>query len=177
MCTPFNFEVFTDRIGVSLLPFIENDAEPLYRLLCESREHLRNAGEWMWDKYRTLESIYDITHFPKRDRTCYGIWHDDAMVGYTSVKLISDEPPVISYWTGARFVRRGYASSAARALALEAFGLGYREVLAVVSPENIPSKKCLERAGFTAYPYPTYAIPGAHQVCYVRKADQSAKAA
>jgi len=177
MCTPFNFEVFTDRIGVSLLPLIENDAEPLFEMLCASREHLKNAGEWKWNQYRTLESIYDITHFPKRDRTHYGIWHDDAMVGYISVRLISDEPPLISYWTGAPFVRRGYASSAARALALEAFGLGYREVLAVVSPENVPSRKCLERAGFTAHPHPAYAIPGVSQVCYARKANQGAKAA
>lgn len=176
MCTPFNFEIFAkDKKGVSLLPLIENDAPPLYAAIRESGAHLTQYGDRTWAKYRTLESVFELTHFDRDDRTHYGIWDGETLVGYIAIRLIPDEPPIIGYWVGVNFTRRGYAAAAVRALTDEAFREYAPEVLAVVHPDNAASRKTLLRAGFLPDRCPQYdAIPGVPQMCFSRKARQEA---
>jgi RimJ/RimL family protein N-acetyltransferase len=55
----------------------------------------------------------------------------------------------LGYWLHAEGRGRGIATRTARALALHAFNEGVMRVEAVVRPENIPSIRVLERAGFS----------------------------
>lgn len=55
----------------------------------------------------------------------------------------------IGYWLFAEGRGRGIATRVARALAMHSFHVGLLRVEAVVRPENTPSIRVLERAGFT----------------------------
>jgi RimJ/RimL family protein N-acetyltransferase len=55
----------------------------------------------------------------------------------------------IGYWLFAEGRGRGIATRVARALARHAFDVGLQRVEAVVRPDNLPSVRVLERAGFT----------------------------
>ena len=76
---------------------------------------------------------------------------DDAIVGGAS--LNNYEPfrdrVEIGYWLFPQGRGRGIATRVARAISEHAFGIGVRRVEAVVRPENEPSIRVLERAGFT----------------------------
>jgi RimJ/RimL family protein N-acetyltransferase len=55
----------------------------------------------------------------------------------------------LGYWLHAERRGRGIATRTARALALHAFSVGVMRVEAVVRPENTPSIRVVERAGFS----------------------------
>ena len=77
---------------------------------------------------------------------------DDVLVGGITLESIRGWPArtaMLGYWIGFRYTRRGYMSDAVTTLASHAFGaFGLSRLEAVCIPENVASRRLLERCGF-----------------------------
>ena len=82
---------------------------------------------------------------------------DDALTGgitLSNVRRGVAQTATVGYWCGAPFARSGYTLAAVQALAGYAFSqLGLHRLDAATVPENIPSQRLLEKAGFVREGY------------------------
>jgi ribosomal-protein-alanine N-acetyltransferase len=93
-----------------------------------------------------------------RDGRAYAFFifrlRDDKLVGGATLSRVSRGVSMscsLGYWAGAPHARRGHTSAAARRLVRFAFDeLGLHRVEAACQPDNEPSKRLLEKVGFTA---------------------------
>ena len=75
---------------------------------------------------------------------------DDAPSGAIGVELDDPATGELGYWIGRPHWGRGYAAEAAAALVARARLLGLERLLAVADPENLRSRRVLEKTGFRA---------------------------
>lgn len=77
---------------------------------------------------------------------------DGTLVGGVNLRDVRrgvSQSGAIGYWAGAAHAGRGYTGAAVRAVAEFAFGrLGLHRLEAACVPENLASRRLLERAGF-----------------------------
>ncbi len=78
---------------------------------------------------------------------------DDALVGGATLSNIRRgvaQMASLGYWVGGRYTGRGYITAAVRAIVRYAFeDLDLHRVEAACQPDNIASRRVLEKAGFT----------------------------
>jgi RimJ/RimL family protein N-acetyltransferase len=75
----------------------------------------------------------------------------DQLMGHICLRPVADAGTMeLGYWLGLPFWGRGYMSEAIKTIANYGFDhLGLRRVTAVTHIENTPSRKALEKSGFT----------------------------
>ncbi|MBI3559226.1 GNAT family N-acetyltransferase [Candidatus Gottesmanbacteria bacterium] len=144
-------EISAEQTGVTLRQFVLADAEPLFTLINNNREHLNQHGDDTAQKYPDLESAArSISNPPNPRKLRFGIWDGQTFVG--SVNLTPQEEQKeaeLGYWLGSQFTGKGYATIATKTLANYAVNeLGYKRIFAKVNKNNQPSIKTLERSGF-----------------------------
>lgn len=90
---------------------------------------------------------------PRRRRRLIERRADDTLLGAISLTAIQRailQSAVLDYWLGTPYVGGGWMGEALALCLREAFGeLGLQRVEALVLPENVRSRRLLERAGFT----------------------------
>lgn len=92
-----------------------------------------------------------------RDDKAYALFvfreQDGALVGgvtLSNVRRGVAQTASLGYWAGQRYANNGYITAAVRAVTRYAFDqLDLHRVEAACQPENGPSRKVLEKAGFT----------------------------
>lgn len=134
----------------------EWDAEELYRLIDQNREHLR---QWLpWVDYET--SVEDSRNFIRLSLQRYldnesfalGIRWRGRLVGVISYHTINwpSRKVEIGYWLGAEFQGYGLMTRACRALVAYAFEkLLLNRVTILCASGNLRSRAIPERLGFT----------------------------
>lgn len=135
--------------GIVLRQLIPTDANRYFELIDADRTHFKHGQEVTPAKYPDVESVRRSIEVPDPRRTRFGIWENDVMVG--SINLTDKRPGAaeLGYWVGGEYKGSGYAHRAVVALTEHVFNnLGITELVAWVSPKNVPSIKTLEKSGF-----------------------------
>lgn len=115
---------------------------------------------WAEDELSRATYRYKLRRYTEdaRDGRAYAFFifrlRDDALVGGATLSRVQRGVALscsLGYWAGAPHARRGYTSAAARTLCRFAFeDLGLHRVEAACQPDNDPSRRLLEKVGFTA---------------------------
>jgi ribosomal-protein-alanine N-acetyltransferase len=138
--------------GMSLKQFVPEDAQIIFDLIDEDRDHLSQFGDETADKYKTVEDVRSSIEEPKNpDKLRFGIWDDASMVGSINITTAERYGSIaeIGYWVGAEHTGHHYAQHATEILTEYAFdNLGVDCIMATVAIGNDASMKTLERAGF-----------------------------
>jgi ribosomal-protein-serine acetyltransferase len=146
-------EVSDDRVVVRL--WRPDDAEVLHRAVIESTEHLRPWMPWIAFEPLSVEQRRNQIDGWRQSwedggETAMGIFDGDAVVGATGYVARAHAPGLeIGYWTHVDYLRRGYATRAARLLTTAAFELpGITHVEIHHDKANVRSRRVPERLGF-----------------------------
>jgi RimJ/RimL family protein N-acetyltransferase len=84
----------------------------------------------------------------------------DTLVGVTGLRDVTDERAEVGFWIGKPYWNRGYATDGTRQLLDFAFDkLELAEVFARPLKRNAPSRRVLEKLGFTAVAKETHEHP------------------
>jgi [ribosomal protein S5]-alanine N-acetyltransferase len=142
--------ILTDRL--LLRPFVPGDVEALHAIWSDPE-----VGPWVGGIHTTLrESVDELqAHLDHQARHGFAFWaveerEGGALVGEVGLQLLEGRgPDVETGWCLARRTwGRGYATEAARAWIETGFTrLGLDEVIAVVLPDNLRSRRVCERLG------------------------------
>ena len=143
---------------VLLRPYRVDDAEPLFAVIDESRDHLRSWMNWV-DNRRTIDDVRDYcircqASWLLRTELVFGIF-DAAGGRYLGGTWLHDpdwqlRAFEIGYWLRVTAVGHGYATESTRLLAdfalshLQARRIGLR-----CDARNDASRRVAERTGFT----------------------------
>ncbi len=141
-----------------LRAFAPRDARRLFELIQSSYAHLDRWLIWP-SRMTSVEAIERWAARPYDAREAYrlGLFTkaDDELVGAAGLKVRSLDPKSswcwvdMNYWLGAGAVGSGYATEAARGLAVHAFDdLDAPRVEIRTEPDNTSSVRVAERLGF-----------------------------
>ena len=138
-----------------LRPFTLGDVPKLFVMSHES-----GLRRWIPDQvYRDMAHAEEVTRAviaftasppdPRLRPYVLGIEHDGALVGHVGLSAARGSVE-IGYAIEDRVQGHGLATEAVRGMSDFALGtLGLPEVLGIVAAENLPSRRVLEKAGFT----------------------------
>ncbi|MDN5750437.1 MAG: GNAT family N-acetyltransferase [Pseudonocardia sp.] len=140
---------------VTLRRWRADDADELYRIVCESLPHLAPWMAWAASGYADTDAREHLTqahaawvggvdyHYAITDRV-------GALIGSCSMMgRIGPGGMEIGYWLHPAHTGRGYATAAAAALTAEAFRIGADRVEIVHDTANVRSGAIPRRLGFT----------------------------
>lgn len=149
------------------------DGEGVYLRAPELRDYqewadLRDASRdflspweptWAQDETSRGSFRYKLRRYAEdaRDDKAYALFvfreDDDALVGGVTLSNLRRgvaQMASLGYWAGERFSGRGYTTAAVRAVVRYAFeDLDLHRVEAACQPDNVASRRVLEKAGFT----------------------------
>ncbi|HWQ57376.1 MAG TPA: GNAT family N-acetyltransferase [Clostridia bacterium] len=147
------FIIQTERL--LLRPFLESDAEALHAI--SNQPHvLRRMPDWE----STVEETRGlIRYFEARQRLAnkseakvlFALEHEGSIIGMIGVgnkEEVNDEIE-IAFFIGEAHAGKGYMTEAAKAVSrwvLTNLDLDY--LMAIVEPDNIPSRRVVEKCGF-----------------------------
>ena len=117
------------------------DAEPLYLLVDESREYLKNWLPW----------LDDIFTYNNRTGITAGIFIRNELVGVIAYNKLDFHNRIgtIGYWLGEQYQGRGIMTKAVAALISYGFEeLSLNRIEIRVSSDNLPSRRIPARLGF-----------------------------
>lgn len=147
-------EISSEDGEVTLRQLTSGDAEELFQLITNSKEHLSQHGESVPRSYPSQSATEaSITDPAVTLRHRLGIRNTDGvLVGLISLTLRSAYfgQGEVGYFLGKHHTGKGYATRAVRTLTDYAFTkLNYAEIHGVVAKTNLPSMRVLQRAGYT----------------------------
>lgn len=142
-----------DQLKLQLLK--QSDAESLFFLINENRQHLRKHLGWLDNNTNiadTRKFIRDeLKKFAKHESLQCGIWYKNKLagvIGYHKIDWINKNTS-IGYWLGDSFQGKGLVTSACKALVGHAFNkLGLNRVEIRCAVGNKRSKTIPESLGF-----------------------------
>ncbi|MDX2233346.1 MAG: GNAT family protein [Hyphomonadaceae bacterium] len=115
---------------------------------------------WADDELSRTSFRYKLRRYTEdaRDGRAYAFFifraRDNVLVGGATLSRVQRGVAMscsLGYWVGAPHARRGHTSAAVRTLARFAFDdLALHRVEAACQPDNDPSRRLLEKVGFTA---------------------------
>lgn len=149
-----------DGEGVYLRPPEPRDYSEWSALREASRAFLTPwEPSWAADELSRGSYRYKLRRYAEdaRDDKAYALFvfreEDGALTGgvtLSNVRRGVAQTASMGYWSGQSFANRGYITSAVRACLRYAFAdLDLHRVEAACQPENAPSRRVLEKAGFT----------------------------
>ncbi|MBY0563751.1 MAG: GNAT family N-acetyltransferase [Hyphomonadaceae bacterium] len=114
---------------------------------------------WAQDETSRSSYRYKVRRYSEdaRDDKAYALFvfreSDEALVGGVTVSNVRRgvaQMASLGYWAGAMFAGNGYTTSAVRAVVRFGFeDLDLHRIEAACQPDNIASRRVLEKAGFT----------------------------
>jgi RimJ/RimL family protein N-acetyltransferase len=115
------------------------DDEAYFAAVEASRPQLNAYDQGTADRYRSVD---DVTHArlvaAHIGRLRFGIFDDQQFVG-----TLNKQGQEIGYWLDTRQTGHGYATLAVRGITAH-----FRDLYALVHPDNTPSLQVMERSGF-----------------------------
>lgn len=131
------------------------DAEPLYQLTDQSREHLKKWLPWLDE----IHSVDDSLSFIKNSFQLYndrkgitaGIFWFDQLVGVVGFNELDfkNKTGYIGYWLGENYQGKGIMTKAVSSLITYGFSdLSLNRMDLRAAKENLPSRAIAERIGF-----------------------------
>jgi ribosomal-protein-alanine N-acetyltransferase len=135
-----------------------------YQDWADLREASRNfltpwEPTWAQDETSRGSYRYKLRRYAEdaRDDKAHALFvfrdEDDALVGGVTISNIRRgvaQMASLGYWAGERFAGNGYTTAAVRAVVRYAFeDLDLHRVEAACQPDNAPSQRVLDKAGFT----------------------------
>lgn len=149
-----NFQMETERLIIR--PFTLDDRDSIYRVMKDKEMSKYTPGN-PWESMEDAEEfikqalwLYDLDHFTFRHFFAIARRPDGEIIGFCGVGGIGYDRTEneIFYSIGKDYWGRGYATEAAAALLKYAFDqLGLFNIIGVVHPENIASRKVMEKIG------------------------------
>ncbi len=130
---------------IELRPFSAADAETYFNLINSNRQHFSKFGNTTSGNYPDIESVrLEVPGNKKR----WGAYLDGAIVGAISLETLPETPEIaeIAYLVSENRGRQGIATAAVRKLMHNQHE--YKAFIAHTHPENVPSQRVLEKAGF-----------------------------
>lgn len=137
--------------SIVLKQLYPEDAERYFQLVDSSREHLSQNEDVTAKKYPTVETVREsIVHPRNPDKYRFGIWEGDIMVGSDNLTPVESNRAELGSWIAKKYTGHRYAGRARKLLVDFAFNqLHLDEVFCDVTIGNEPSRKSVERSGFT----------------------------
>ncbi len=124
------------------------------RTLYDDQESLNLAQKNASDLEKTLpyvqdmRTLEDVAKWREDDqRTVFGVWKDDVLVGEVNVGIINDKTREVSYWSDKDHRRQGNMTRAVAAITQKYTSEGYAMEAEV---SNKTSDHLVERLGYTA---------------------------
>lgn len=142
--------ICTSKPEVTLKQLIRSDAKAYFLLIDKSRDHFSQYEDITAKKYPNEKSVLEsILHPANPKKLRFGIWDGETFVGMVGLTHLKNGSCETGGWTGKEFCRKGYGMITRFTLARYALEeLGYKRVIAKTHPQNIPSQKMLQKAGF-----------------------------
>lgn len=138
----------TSKPNLSLRKLSIEDARHYFELLEKNRDHLSQFGTMTEARYRSVKEVAESIIIPNPKKKRFAVLNGKQLVGLVSLVNKGNKRAEIGGWIGAQFVRKGYGTSALRALAAHAKRTGYTRVIATTYPQNIASQNMLLKIGF-----------------------------
>lgn len=137
--------------SILLKQLVPEDAEAYFNLVDSDREHLSQHGDVTAEKYPTPEAVREsIVHPINPNKYRFGIWDGDAMVGSDNLTLEVANSAELGSWVAKKYTGNRYAGRARSLLINFAFDqLHLDQVFCEITIGNEPSRKSVERSGFT----------------------------
>ncbi len=132
---------------IELRPVARENAEAYFRLVASNREHFAKFGNMSPDKYQNTQDVQDaLSNAPERQR--WAIYSSGTLVGVIVLKPDNNSPETgeIGYLVAEQYGNRGIATAATTELMRRS--LGYKSFIATTHPDNVPSQRVLQKAGF-----------------------------
>lgn len=151
---------------LSLRTWRQEDIADLVRLSEDPSVHEFLPGPWTAEKASVLADTQNRLY--ERHGTCYfasTLRDSGALVGFVGLKYQDFEQPFapcfeLGWFLGRRYWGQGYASEGARAGIAHGFGkLGLEEIISFTVPENVRSRRVMERLGLRHDPAGDFAHP------------------
>ena len=96
-----------------------------------------------------------------------------GQIGLGDFDALGEKELSVGYWMDSAHTRHGYTTEAANTVAQIAFTrYGYDHIIATIEPENIPSRRVVEKAGFTYRQIVVFQetdMPEPRPFCYYRR--------
>ncbi len=136
---------------VVLKQLYPEDAENYFKLVDSDSAHLSQHGDDTASKYPSVEAALEsIVHPRNPDKYRFGIWDGDIMVGSDNLTPKERNRAELGSWIAKEYIGNRYAGRARKLLVDFAFNqLHLDEVFCEVTIGNEPSRKSVERSGFT----------------------------
>jgi RimJ/RimL family protein N-acetyltransferase len=152
------FELHTERLV--LRPPVQEDAESLFRLMHEQVD----TTFLSWESHQNIETtiglIQNLQEAQKNDRGYHWcVCLDEEIIGLVSLIDVRRKMRTwtlnraeLSYWIGKRYLRRGYATEAAKRLVSFGFDdMALHKIIIAHADENVESQRICEKLAFTKY--------------------------
>ena len=140
---------------ISLRPWIESDAETLYSL-AKNQNIGPKAG---WTPHKSIEESLNVIKTIFSQKETYAIIYNGQPIGCVGLLFHPNcnqdggkDSVELGYWVGEDYQNKGFATKASKILVQRAFKeLKVKNIYATHAPENIQSKRVLEKLGFKFY--------------------------
>lgn len=149
MTTKKRLVLHTSDDSVLLKEFVKEDAQPLFELIKNNREHLGQWDDPTSEKYPDFESVLSsITHPRNPAKIRFGIWYNGVLAGTINFTHKPAYTGEIGYWIGSEFCGKGLATIATCTIIDYGFLVSYtKHMTAIARIENIASQRVLKKAG------------------------------
>lgn len=137
-----------------LRPFTEDDAEPLYGILCQDDilRYFPNPGPPSPDRVRRLVA-HQLVHWAERGLGWWAVEPHGTpeLIGWCGLQFLPEtQETEVGYLLSRPFWGQGLATEAARTSLQFGFEeLGLESIIGLVHPDNIASQRVLEKLGMS----------------------------
>jgi len=154
----------TERL--TLRTWRDDDIDPFVALSADPEVHAFLPGPWTRDKASTFFAAQNRLY--ERDGTCYFasvLRASGVLAGFVGLKYQDFDQPFapcfeLGWFLGRAYWGQGYAGEGARASIAHGFGaLGLDEIVSFTVPDNLRSRRVMERLGMRRDPDCDFAHP------------------
>lgn len=147
-----DFPLYTKRLVIR--PLRVADAEPAYKFMDLDKDVSRfinraNSLKQKQERFEKLAHGYEAENYGYF--AIAPIEQDEQMIGWVGLTPLEKHPQTqLLYGLAKPYWKKGYASEAAAAMVHYAFQrMRMEELVAVVNPDNTPSRKVIEKIGMS----------------------------
>jgi RimJ/RimL family protein N-acetyltransferase len=135
---------------VSLRRLYQEDSDEYYDLFDSNREHISQYDRRLGKAFLSLSEVAEqLSPYNTSTYHHYAVKLGGEFVGATSFILKRDRSAEIATWIDRDHVQKGLATRATRMLINHGFMWeGIRKFDALITPDNEPSKRTVQRLGF-----------------------------
>ena len=151
---PFRKILKGERIVLKKMPYTEEQAKLIYKVVNKERKHLLPWLQWVYDTKSSKDTLSFLNmkegEYKKKESALYGIYLDNKYIGQVelfSIDFIKDSGE-IGYWIDSAYGGKGYMSEAVNILENYFFEYGINRICIGADQDNLASIGVIEKNGY-----------------------------